>query len=93
METRFLPCPDSGSCPDLYVGLSSAGQLFSVDEITWVVTSYLVAVGITIPMMGWIAARFGRKRYFMASIVTFIAASAMCGVAQRDLRSVATVDH
>src|SRR5580692_1394126 len=54
----------------------------SVDEIAWVVTSYLVAAGITIPMTGWIAARFGRKRYFMASIVTFIVASAMCGLAR-----------
>jgi len=53
----------------------------SVDEIAWVVTSYLVAAGITIPMTGWIAARFGRKRYFMVSIVTFIVASAMCGLA------------
>jgi len=54
----------------------------SVDEIAWVVTSYLVAAGITIPMTGWIAARFGRKRYFMASIITFIVASAMCGLAR-----------
>jgi MFS transporter, DHA2 family, multidrug resistance protein len=54
----------------------------SVDEIAWVVTSYLVAAGITIPMTGWIAARFGRKRYFMASIITFIIASAMCGLAR-----------
>ena len=54
----------------------------SVDEIAWVVTSYLVSAGITIPMTGWIAARFGRKRYLMFSIITFIAASALCGVAQ-----------
>ena len=37
----------------------------SVDEIAWVVTSYLVAAGIMIPMTGWIAERFGRKRYFV----------------------------
>jgi MFS transporter, DHA2 family, multidrug resistance protein len=54
----------------------------SVDEIAWVVTSYLVAAGIMIPMTGWIAARFGRKRYFVISIVTFIVASAFCGVAR-----------
>src|SRR5207237_10360528 len=40
----------------------------SVDEIAWVVTSYLVAAGIMIPLTGWIAERFGRKRYFVASI-------------------------
>src|SRR5579863_2537642 len=54
----------------------------SVDEIAWVVTSYLVSAGIMIPMTGWIAARFGRKRYFMISIITFIVASALCGIAQ-----------
>src|SRR5271156_2010360 len=54
----------------------------SVDEIAWVVTSYLVAAGIMIPMTGWIAERFGRKRYFIAAITMFIAASALCGVAQ-----------
>ena len=40
----------------------------SVDEITWVVTSYLVANGIMIPLTGWISARFGRKRYFLFSV-------------------------
>src|ERR1700758_2239215 len=54
----------------------------SVDEIAWVVTSYLVAAGIMIPMTGWIAERFGRKRYFLTSVATFVAASAACGAAQ-----------
>src|SRR5690348_12459047 len=54
----------------------------SVDEIAWVLTSYLVANGIMIPMTGWISARFGRKRYFIASVVVFICASALCGIAQ-----------
>jgi DHA2 family multidrug resistance protein len=54
----------------------------SVDEIAWVLTSYLVANGIMIPMSGWVASRFGRKRYFLTSVFTFVAASAMCGAAQ-----------
>jgi MFS transporter, DHA2 family, multidrug resistance protein len=54
----------------------------SVDEIAWVVTSYLVAAGVMIPMTGWIAARFGRKRYFIGSVITFIIASALCGIAR-----------
>ncbi len=54
----------------------------SVDEITWVVTSYLVANGIMIPMTGWISARFGRKRYFLLSVTGFVAASAACGAAR-----------
>src|SRR5258708_1472454 len=53
----------------------------SVDEIAWIVTSYLVANGIMIPMTGWISPRFGRKRYFMASVSVFVAASGLCGAA------------
>jgi MFS transporter, DHA2 family, multidrug resistance protein len=59
-------------------GSFSAG----VDEITWVVTSYLVANGIMIPMTGWISSRFGRKRYFLSSVLVFVTASALCGAAQ-----------
>src|SRR5215467_6356424 len=54
----------------------------SLDEISWVVTSYLVANGIMIPMTGWISARFGRKRYILVSVSVFVAASMMCGAAQ-----------
>jgi DHA2 family multidrug resistance protein len=54
----------------------------SVDEITWVATSYLIANGIMIPLTGWISSRFGRKKYFLFSVTTFVAASAMCGAAQ-----------
>ncbi len=53
----------------------------SVDEIAWVVTSYLVANGIMIPMTGWISSRFGRKRYFLTSVMVFVAASGLCGAA------------
>src|SRR5579871_2963340 len=53
----------------------------SVDEIAWVLTSYLVANGIMIPMTGWISSRFGRKRYFMTSVAVFVIASALCGAA------------
>jgi MFS transporter, DHA2 family, multidrug resistance protein len=54
----------------------------SVDEIAWVLTSYLVANGIMIPMTGWISARFGRKRYFLTSVAVFVGASALCGAAR-----------
>jgi DHA2 family multidrug resistance protein len=54
----------------------------SVDEIAWVLTSYLVANGIMIPMTGWISSRFGRKRYFLMSVSVFVAASGLCGAAQ-----------
>jgi MFS transporter, DHA2 family, multidrug resistance protein len=54
----------------------------SVDEIAWVLTSYLAANGIMIPMTAWISSRFGRKRYFLTSMFTFVTASALCGMAQ-----------
>src|SRR5579885_1859368 len=53
----------------------------SVDEVSWVLTSYIVANGIMIPLTGWISARFGRKRYFLVSVVVFVIASALCGMA------------
>jgi MFS transporter, DHA2 family, multidrug resistance protein len=53
----------------------------SVDEITWIVTSYLVATGVTIPLTGWIAARIGSKRYFILSVTLFVLGSTLCGVA------------
>ncbi len=53
----------------------------SVDEVSWVLTSYIVANGIMIPLTGWISARFGRKRYFLASVVVFVIASGLCGMA------------
>ncbi|MBW2267284.1 MAG: DHA2 family efflux MFS transporter permease subunit [Deltaproteobacteria bacterium] len=51
----------------------------TLDEIDWVITSYIVANVIIIPLTGWMAGRFGRKRYFTTSILIFTAASAMCG--------------
>lgn len=53
----------------------------SRDEITWILTSYIVANGIMIPLTGWISARFGRKRYFLLSVVAFVVTSALCGAA------------
>src|SRR6266436_278019 len=53
-----------------------------IDRISWVVTSYLAAVSVMIPMSGWIAVRIGRRRYLLISVVLFVAASALCGLAQ-----------
>jgi DHA2 family multidrug resistance protein len=54
----------------------------SADQITWVLTSYIVAAAIMTPLTGWLAGRFGRKRVFMISILGFTIASALCGAAQ-----------
>jgi MFS transporter, DHA2 family, multidrug resistance protein len=53
----------------------------SVDNASWVLTSYLVANAIVLPISGWLSIRFGRKRYYMASVVVFTLSSFLCGVA------------
>ena len=51
------------------------------DQMAWVLTSYIVATAIMIPLTGWLAQRFGRKPVFLISIVGFTIASALCGIA------------
>ena len=51
------------------------------DEVTWVLTSYLVANAIVLPMTGWLSRVFGRKRFLMTCIVLFTLASLLCGAA------------
>lgn len=58
-------------------GSVSAAQ----DQITWVLTSYIVATALMTPLSGWLSEKFGRKRMFMFSIVGFTLASVLCGTA------------
>lgn len=59
-----------------------AGSLAtSVDDATWVSTSYLISNAVVLPVSGWLAAHFGRKRYFIFSITVFTIASFLCGMA------------
>ncbi|HEX4158472.1 MAG TPA: DHA2 family efflux MFS transporter permease subunit [Rhizomicrobium sp.] len=59
-----------------------AGSLSaSYDEATWVVTSFLVANAVIIPISGWLADVVGRKRYYMISVALFTGASLLCGLA------------
>jgi DHA2 family multidrug resistance protein len=51
------------------------------NEATWVLTSYLVANAVVLPMTAWLSGRFGRKRYLLFSVVLFTLASALCGIA------------
>ena len=53
----------------------------TTDEATWALTSYLVANAIVLPMTGWLASTFGRKRLLMLSTAGFTLASFLCGVA------------
>ena len=59
-----------------------AGSLSaSVDESTWVLTSYLVSNAIILPMGGWFSMLMGRKRFYMICVALFTASSLLCGLA------------
>ena len=57
-------------------GTLSASQ----DQIAWVLTAYIVASAIATPLTGWLVDRFGQKTVFLASIIGFTVASALCGL-------------
>ena len=59
-----------------------AGDLaVSLDESTWVLTSYLVSNAVVLPISGWLANIFGRKRFYMACVALFTLSSLACGFA------------
>jgi MFS transporter, DHA2 family, multidrug resistance protein len=59
-----------------------AGSLSAtVDESTWVLTSYLVSNAIVLPLTGWLSTLFGRKRFYMGCVAIFTVSSFFCGLA------------
>lgn len=54
----------------------------SQDEATWVITAYVIAAIVIIPLTPWLQNRFGRRNYFVVSIVGFTLASALCGTSE-----------
>ena len=60
----------------------------SQEQITWVLTSYIVAAAIMTPPTGFLAGRFGQKRLFLASVAGFTVASMLCGLAQSTVQIV-----
>ena len=54
----------------------------SQDQMSWVLTSYIIAAAIMTPLSGWLAGRIGRRRVFLTSIIGFTITSALCGLAQ-----------
>jgi len=59
----------------------AGGLATSYDESTWVLTSYLVANAVVLPLSAWLSRVFGRKRYYMACVALFTVTSLMCGLA------------
>src|SRR5262245_12811256 len=80
MSSTFMEVLDTTvvnvSLPHIAGSLSA-----STDEATWTLTSYLVANAIILPMTGWLAGRFGRKRLLLMAVTGFTAASFLCGLA------------
>ena len=64
------------SLPHIAGGLGT-----SYDESTWVLTSYLVANAVILPMSAWLSRVFGRKRYYMMCVALFTTTSLLCGLA------------
>jgi DHA2 family multidrug resistance protein len=59
----------------------AGGLSATVDDGEWVITSYLAANAIILPITGWLAAHLGRRNYFLLSIAVFTLASGLCGMA------------
>ena len=80
MSSTFMEVLDTTvvnvSLPHIAGSLSA-----SIDEATWTLTSYLVANAIILPMTGWLAGRFGRKRLLLTAVTGFTMASFFCGLA------------
>jgi DHA2 family multidrug resistance protein len=53
----------------------------TLDTVSWVLTSYIIASAIAIPITGWLADRFGSRNLFLIAVAGFIAASMLCGIA------------
>src|ERR1035441_6134204 len=70
--------------PYMQVSLSA-----SLDQINWVLTSYIVAAAIMTAPIGWLSDRFGRKKLFVLCVAGFTVASFLCALAQNNEQTVA----
>lgn len=80
MLTTFMEVLDTSvanvSLPHIAGSLSS-----TIDESTWVLTSYLVANAVVLPMSGWFSSLLGRKRFYLICVAVFTASSLLCALA------------
>jgi DHA2 family multidrug resistance protein len=56
----------------------------SLDQIEWVLTAYLLALAVVLPIAGWMADRFGYKRVYFLGLLLFTAGSALCGISESE---------
>ena len=59
----------------------SGGLSAAQSDSEWVITSYLAANAIVLPITGWLSSRLGRRNYFLLSVAVFTLSSALCGFA------------
>ena len=59
-----------------------ADDLHGFDDLSWVVTAYLLSTTVTVPLYGKLSDLYGRRRLFVVSITIFLVGSALCGLAQ-----------
>ncbi len=64
------------SLPHIAGGLGASN-----DEVTWVLTSYLVSNAVVLPLSAWLSLKFGRRNYYMGCVCIFTLASMLCGLA------------
>ena len=76
----FMEALDS-SIANVAMGHIASTLSASRDEATWVLTSYLVANAVVLPISGWFANRMGRKRFYMTCVFLFTVSSLLCGLA------------
>jgi MFS transporter, DHA2 family, multidrug resistance protein len=80
MIATFMEVMDT-SIASVAVPYIAGSTASTTDEAEWVLTVYLVANAVFLPASNWLAMRFGRKRFLMASIAIFTVASFLCGIA------------
>jgi DHA2 family multidrug resistance protein len=78
--SAFMEMLDA-SIPNVALPYMAGNLSSSNDEATWILTSYLVANAIILPLSGWISNTIGRKKYFMVSLFIFTVSSVLCGTA------------
>jgi DHA2 family multidrug resistance protein len=76
----FMEVLDS-SIANVSLGHIAGGLAAGLDESTWVLTSYLVANAVMMPISGWLGTTLGRKLFYMICVIVFTVSSFFCALA------------